>query len=342
MTIQRIAGAFAVGAAEGVSWRTMTISRAASAPWLTVLIPSYCGEQWIDASLSSLASEAAEGVEILVIDSSLTSTTRDIAQGYSDRLRLRVFERCDLLSWQAKTNFGVEIAESSHICWLGVDDLWLPGRAAAVRTWIEAAPNASLHLAPSAIIDKGGRKLGVWRCPLPTNGELRSALVTERLLVQNFVAAPAPVFRRDAWLGCGGLDENLWYTADWDIWLKLAAGGSVYYHDRVTVGFRIHDGSLTATGSRDSAVFARQMQIVLDRHITKLGGRSKVIERVARASITVNTALASASVGELNSLLRAASAVVRLGPAGIHRYLRDSRIVDRVAPRVRAKLMGTF
>jgi hypothetical protein len=40
--------------------------------------------------------------------------------------------------------------------------------------------------------------------------------------------------------------------------------------------------------------------------------------------------------------LLAASAVMRLGPAGIHRYLRDSRIVDRVAPRVRAKLMGAF
>jgi len=305
-------------------------------------MPSYRGEQWIDASLGSLASEAVEGVEILVIDSSPSSTTREIAQGYSDRLCLRVIERCDLVSWQAKTNFGVEIAESSHVCWLGVDDLWLPGRAAAVRTWINAAPDASLHLAPSAIIDKGGRKLGVWRCPLPANGELGSALVTERLLVQNFVAAPAPVFRRDAWLNCGGLDENLWYTADWDIWLKLAACGSVYYHEPVTVGFRIHDGSLTVTGSRDSAVFARQMQIVLDRHITKVGGRSKLIERVARASITVNIALASASVGELHSLLRAASAVARLGPAGIHRYLRDSRILDRVAPRVRAKLTGAF
>jgi Glycosyl transferase family 2 len=320
----------------------MSVGRAASAPWLTVIIPSYCGEQWIDASLSSLVSEVAEGVEVLVIDSSPTSATRDIAQSYSEHLRLRVFERCDLPSWQTKTNFGVEIAESSHICWLGVDDMWFSGRAAEVRAWIDAAPDIPLHLAPGAIIDKGGRKLGVWRCPLPANRELRSALVTERLLVQNFIAAPAPVFRRDAWLGCGGLDENLWYTADWDIWLKLAACGSVCYHDRVTVGFRIHKGSLTVTGSRDAAVFARQMQIVLDRHLTKLGGRSKSIERAARASITVNTALASASIGDLNGLLRAASEVVRLGPAGIRRYIRDSRIVDRVAPRVRARWTGAF
>jgi hypothetical protein len=253
-----------------------------------------------------------------------------------------VFERCDLPSWQTKTNFGVQIARSSHICWLGMDDVWLPGRAAAVRHWIDAARDAPLHLAPSAVIDKTGRKLGVWRCPLPANSEVGSAMVTERLLVQNFIAAPAPIFRKNAWLDCGGLDEKLWYTADWDIWLKLAALGPIYYHDIVTVGFRIHGGSLTMTGSRDTADFAHQMQIVLDRHLGKLGGGSKGLERAARASIAVNTALASASAGDVRGLLKAAGQVLLLGPGGIRRYLRDSRIVERVAPRLRAKWIGTF
>jgi glycosyltransferase involved in cell wall biosynthesis len=316
----------------------MNVARAVQAPWLTVIIPSYCGEQWIDAALSSIAAEATEGLEVLLIDGSPTSATRDIARTYSDRLPLRIFERCDLQSWQSKTNLGVSIADSSHICWLGVDDLWLPGRAAAVRTWIAAAPDAPLHLAASAIIGKGG----VWRCPLPANAELRSASVTERLLVQNFVAAPAPVFRRDAWISCGGLDETLWYTADWDIWLKLVACGPVYYHDKITVGFRIHSGSLTVSGSRDTASYAEQMQIVLDRHLPRFGGRSRGIERAARASIIVNTALASAARGNLHGLLGAASAVACLGPRGIRRYLRDSRIMDRVAPRVRAKLTAAF
>jgi glycosyltransferase involved in cell wall biosynthesis len=314
----------------------------AAAPWLTVIMPSYCGENWIDASLRSLADETSGDIEVLVIDSSPTSATREIAQSYADRLRLRVFERCDLLSWQAKTNFGVEIAESPHICWLGVDDLWLTGRAAAVRAWIASDPAVSLHLAPSRIIDKDGRQLGVWRCPLAVNCELSSTLVTERLLVQNFIAAPAPIFRRDAWLDCGGLDESLWYTADWDMWLKLAAFGPVCYHDIVTVGFRIHGGSLTVSGSRNAADFARQMNIVLERHLGRLGDSSRGVERAARASIAVNSALASASIGDFGGLLRAAGDVLRLGPAGIRRYLRDSRIVERVAPRVRAKLGGAL
>jgi glycosyltransferase involved in cell wall biosynthesis len=313
-----------------------------SAPWLTVIMPTHRGEQWIDASLRSLAAEAAEGVEVLVIDSSPTPATLDIARGYSVRLHLRAVERRDLLMWHAKSNFGVEIAESNHICLLHQDDLWFPGRAAAVRAWIEFAPKAPLHLAPSAIMDRSGRTLGVWRCPLPTNGVLPSVLVMERLLVQNFVAAPSPVFRKDAWLACGGLDEKLWYIADWDIWLKLAASGPVYYHDGVTTGFRIHGGSLTVAGSRDVADFAQQMQIVLDRHLARFCDRSKSVDLAGRASIAVNSALAAASAGDLRGLLPAVSKVLRLGPAGIRRYLRDSRIVDRVALRMRAKLGGAF
>lgn len=311
-------------------------------PWLTVVIPSYRGELWIDKALQSIVCEMAQGIEVLVIDGSPTTATRDIAHTYEDRLRLRVFERCDLTSWQAKTNFGVEMAASKHVCWLGVDDVWLPGRAAAARAWIDAAPDIALHLAPCWIIDKHDRKLGVWRCPLAANTMVPPNLVTARLLVQNFIAAPAPIFRKDAWLRCGGADEALWYTADWDVWLKLSAMGPVCYHDLVTVGFRIHGNSLTVTGSRNPADFADQMHTVLARHLAKLGAVPDAVQRAARASIAVNTALAAASAGDHSGLLGAAFQVLRLGPSGIHRYLRDSRIFERFGARVHATLTGAL
>jgi hypothetical protein len=319
----------------------MQVEHSSSSPWLTVVIPSLSGERWIDVSLGSIAAEAPKGVEVLLIDGGPSSAAQDIARSYAGVLDLRIFDRPDLRSWQTKTNFGVEMARSEHVCWLGVDDVWLPGRAAATRGWIRLNPEAPLHLAPSAIIDEYGRRLGVWRCPLPVGAALKSGTVTERLLIQNFVAAPAPVFRRDAWLSCGGVDESLWYTADWDTWLKLAGQGPVHYHDSVTVGFRIHRDSLTVVGSRQAGDFANQMNIVLERHLPKLGA-SWDVERVARASVAVNAALACASAGKGRGLITAISQVLRLGPSGIHRYLRDSRLVDRVAPRLRARMTGTL
>ncbi len=306
-------------------------------------MPSYRGERWIDSALDSIARGPGEGIEILIIDSSPTSVTRDIAYGYRDRLQLCVLERPDLLSWHHKTNVGVRLAKSAHVCWLHVDDLWFPGRATAIKEWIEEAPHAPLHLAACAIVDSAGRNLGVWRCPLPKDKALAmSTQVIERLLVQNFIAAPAPVFRRDAWIECGGLDERLWYTADWDIWLKLSGIGPVYYHDVVTTGFRVHPASLTVTGSRTLADFAQQHDTVLDRYLSESGGRWQHVATIARASVCVNIALAAASAGDFGRLRGAICAVLRLGPAGIHKYLRDSRLMERLGARVRAKLSGSL
>lgn len=325
----------------------MSDSAAEQTPWLTVVIPSFRGERWIDAALSSVAAESARGIEILLIDGSPTRATLDIARAYCTQLNLRLFERQDLTSWQAKVNFGVATAAASHACLLPVDDIWLPGRAAAIHAWIAQAPQIGLHLGASIFIDAHGRRLGPWRCPLPSAAELPSDIVRERLLVQNFVAAPAPVWRKDAWLASGGLDESLWYTADWDLWLKLAAQVPVRYHDVPTIGFRIHGGSLTATGSRNAPDFAAQMQLVLDRHLPAFaheldGARARALGQAARASLLVNCALAGTTSLDHRALAAAAAAILRLGPAGMWRYLRDSRILERLVPRLRARLSGAF
>ena len=316
---------------------------AAAAPFLTVVMPVHCGERWIEATLDSLAAEAAGDIEVIVIDSSPDSGTANIVMRYADRLSLELIARPDLSNWRTKSNFGVERARASHVCMLYQDDLWLPGRVTAIRRWIDDAPEAVLHLAPTAIVDHNGRALGIWRCPLPADAVAPPALLMERLLVQNFISAPTPVFRRDAWLACNGLDVDLWYTADWDLWLKLASHGPVHYHDKVTVGFRIHGGSLTMTGSRDPTDFESQMRIVLDRHVGRLApARSAPVMRAAHASININVALAAASGFDLGALGKATGQLFLLGPRGLHRYLRDSRLFERVVPRLRAKFSGAL
>jgi hypothetical protein len=312
-------------------------------PWLSVVMPIHEGAEWIAATLDSLARQPNEGLEIITIDSSPTSRTADIIEKYVGRLPLRMLQRHDVAPWQIKTNLGVDLASAEHVCILHQDDLWLPGRTRAARRWLANWPAATLHLAPTLIVDRRGRRVGTWNCPLPPDKMLAAEFVLERLLVQNFISVPAPIVRRSAWLACGGMDETLWYTPDWDLWAKLASAGPVVYHDELTTGFRVHAGSLTITGSRNAGEFLSQLQVVLDRHLDRIPADSRVIvERVARASIEVNVSLAAASGGTFRALASAARYVLSLGPLGLSRYLRDSRLHERVSSRVRAKLTGGF
>jgi glycosyltransferase involved in cell wall biosynthesis len=315
----------------------------ADKPFLSVVMPVHAGAEWIEATLESVAAEPTDGLEILVIDSSPDDATAAIVERYAERLPLQLLRRPDVTPWQTKTNMGVELARADHACILHQDDLWLPGRVESVRRWIADAPEAVLHLAPSRLIDRHGRRLGRWTCPLPAEQMLDPQFLLQRLLVQNFVSVPAPVFRRSAWLGCGGMDEQLWYTPDWDIWVKLSLAGPVVYHDEMTTAFRLHGSSLTVTGSRDANEFRAQMETVLDRHLGEIEpGSRKRIERLARASIDVNVSLAAVSGGSATALASAAGNLLSLGPVGMSRYLRDSRLGERALSRLRARMTGAF
>lgn len=309
-------------------------------PWLSVIVPSHNGDRWFAETLQSVGEQDERGIEVLVVDSSDGDTALNILDGFSGRLDIRAYRRPDLSTWTAKTNFGVKQARADHICMLHKDDAWLPGRARQVRHWLESRPDAVMHLHPAHIIDETGKRLGMWRCPLPAGDvPVPPDLLFERLLVQNFIAVPTPVIRRDAFLAVGGIDNALWYTADWDLWLKLLAVGDVYYRDTPLACFRIHGGSQTMSGSRDHADFRNQMQIVLDRHAGRLSAASRdTTLRVASTSIAVNTALAATNAGSFAELAKALLGVATLGPRGILRYLYCSRIFERAYPRLRARL----
>jgi hypothetical protein len=224
-----------------------------------------------------------------------------------------------------------------------VDDLWLPDRCAQLRQWLSAQPDAVMHLHPCHIINEAGKRLGIWRCPLPSDTPVPTRTYLERLLIQNFISTPTITVRRDAYLTVGGLDEGLWYTADWDFYLKIAMIGDIFYHSRPLACYRVHQNSLTVLGSKDSADFSNQHRIVVDRHIEKLtpDARREVLP-VAVASIEVNTALAAVLAGKFWPIATAFAAIVTLGPRAIHQYFFCSRIVDRLVPRVRALVAGRW
>ncbi len=314
-------------------------------PFLSIIMPVFRGEKLIGEALESVASQISarerDKVEILIVDSSPDDATMAEVRRFAERLTLRPYTRADLPMWHAKTNFAAEEARADHLCWLHQDDLWLPGRMKAVQSWIAAAPEAPFHLAPSLFIGADGAILGAWNCPIDDEGPQPQEKFLRGLLVQNYIAAPAPVFRKDAWRRCGGLDETLWYTADWDIWLKLAAQGEAWFHKDVATAFRVHGSSLTVNGSRDIADFVNQMRVVLERHIALLPENSqRSIEPVSEASILVNEAIARVSRGDPAALLRAIAVMMRLGPRGLGTYLHNSRIAERVGARVRAKMKG--
>ena len=290
------------------------------------------GARWLGAALDSLP-PGQPGLEVIIRDSTPAGPCAELVDAYRDRLAIDYCWMPGTASWTRKTNLGVEAARAPYACILHQDDLWLPGRFEAFAREAARHPGTTLFLSPCRIVDAQGRILGTWRLPLSERSPDRARL-RDALLVQNSLGMPAPVFQREAYREVGGLDDALWYTADWDLWLKLAASGDARYDPHPRTAFRIHGTSLTMTGNRGE--FALQLTTVLDRHLAACGKHADI----CRTSIEVNVLLASAAHGDWRAGVRALAAIARLGPRGGAQYLRLSRLIERAAPRLKARLAG--
>jgi|APAra7269097235_1048549.scaffolds.fasta_scaffold08844_3 hypothetical protein len=303
-------------------------------PWLTVALPVHNGEATLAATLESAASEQPDGVEFILLDSSAGDGCRRIAESFSGRMNIVYRYVPDILPWTAKTNEAMRMARSGHVAMLHQDDLWIKGHLRSVRAAILAFPDAVMQAGSSRLIDFAGRIVGDWNCGLAA-GRIDGPAAAKHLIVQNGVAIPSPVIRREAWIRVGGLDPALWYTADWDLYLKLALLGDIAVRPEKTTAFRIHSGSLTMTGRMEKGAFKEQMDIVLSRYSHAVGAGE--LAR-AQASIAVNVSLAEASTGKISALSGAIIALAKLGPIQAFRYAREARLVERIWPRLRLKL----
>ncbi len=309
-------------------------------PWLSVIMPIHNGAHFLEATLASAAAEADAGMEFLCFDSGDDNgASREVAERFAGRMDIRWTATPDLKPWTSKTNLGVRQARAAHIVMLHQDDLWLPGHgrelAKTVRDMSEG--NYPLSIGPSRLVGSKGQDAGSWNLPFRP-GRIAGRELASTLLVQNTISVPSPVVDRAAFLSAGGMDDDLWYTADWDLYLKLALLGDVLVRPGATTAFRLHGGSLTMTGSGNIAEFRAQQEAVLERYLPQLMPlRSGVLAR-ARASVAVNCALAAASRGQLGALAPAMMRVLLLGPWGWYRFLHDTRLVDRVGGRLLLKL----
>lgn len=314
-----------------------------SKPWLSVLIPTYNGERYLPFALDSIVAQSDDNIECIVVDDGSTDLTLEILRSYEEKLNLKIFKHERTGNWVANTNYALSMAVGKYICFLHQDDIWYKNRLLNMKKKVKQFPQTVLFLHPSDFISADNVNLGSWKCPLPVFPEIiKSDLMIKKLLVQNFISIPAPIFKRELALSVGGLDEHLWYTADWDFWIKIAGCGNTCYFPKPLSGFRIHPNSQTILRSAYKDSFRSQFEFVADKYLDIWDAPQLLknsIRKTVFFSIDVNINLAAQIHGEKLDFWGLGKSFILLGPLEQYRYLRDSRLWERVSARIRARLV---
>ena len=220
-------------------------------PSISVVTPTYNAIGTIRETLASIQSQRYAGLDHVVIDGGSTDGTVELLEAEATAGRLRFVSEPDRGLSDA-FNKGVKLATGELVAWLNADDVYEPGALAAAGAAFAAAPDAEWGVGRCKII--GGDGAESRKAVTAYKNFLLRRFSLGLYLTNNFVSSPATFVRRAVLDEVGLLDERFKYSADYDLWLRLARRGDPIYIDADVARFRMADDSLSITGFEEQFV----------------------------------------------------------------------------------------
>jgi glycosyltransferase involved in cell wall biosynthesis len=229
----------------------------ANIPKISVLMPVYNCELYINEAVDSILSQTFEDFEFLIIDDASTDETVSIIKSYNDA-RIQLIEKPSNTGYTNSLNFGLSIAKGEYIARMDGDDISLQERFAKQVAALDANP--SLLLCGSAISIIGTTVTHFF----PEKHED----IKVRLLKGNCIAHPSVMYRKEIVNFFSTVYDKLKEPAeDYDLWCKLIAVGKLHNLQEVLLCYRIHDSQVSNTKSQQQSNNALDSQIHLLNHL---------------------------------------------------------------------------
>lgn len=210
--------------------------RSMSDPILTVVVPSYNSEAYIEECLKSIQREAQDEVEFILVDGASSDQTMAIVGQYTHLFSHVISEKDNGQS--DAFNKGFKLAKGKFLTWLNSDDVLCPN---AMRQAVErlSVSKQDWLVANSVYLDEAGC---VTRCC--RSGGFEHFAVKRGLLN---VFGPSTFFSKQVFEELGDLAENYHFCMDTEFWWRIVASGRTY--ERINVyfwGLRLHSAAKTA------------------------------------------------------------------------------------------------
>lgn len=221
-------------------------------PTISVLLPIFNGEKFLDECLASLLEQSFEDFEIVAVDDGSSDGSAEILKVWCSRdSRIRVLTRPHSGLVEA-LNAGLSACRGELIARMDADDRAHPERLELQSLAFKEDPDLDVvaclvsHF-PEETLGEGLRIYEGW---------LNSLVTHDQILLERFIESPIPhpaaMVRRSVLEEASGYRE-VGFPEDYDLWLRLAAAGKRFGKvPKELYLWRHHEARLTFTDPRYS------------------------------------------------------------------------------------------
>jgi glycosyltransferase involved in cell wall biosynthesis len=237
-------------------------------PLVSVIIPAFNAEVFLERTLRSVLSQTYEALEVIVVNDGSTDQTLEIAQAIAENdNRLYVISTKNGGVARSR-NRGIEASRGRYLAFLDADDLWHPTKI--------ALQVAALHRhdrdATWGAVYTLHRKIDENDVVTDTRDEIecRGYMLARHIVIRLIRNGSTLLVRRDVAVSVGGFDPNyadnrIGGCEDLDFELRIAARYRLEVVRAYLVGYRVTPGNMSSNRER----MARAMMETVKRHVER-------------------------------------------------------------------------
>lgn len=256
-------------------------------PLVSIIVPAYNHEMYIDDLIKSLIDQTYQHIELFILDDKSNDQTFQRLLGWQTLLEERfvsvsICRNSENLGVVKTLNKLLRMCNGKYIKIIASDDFLFSDTIESLVHYFENNQSFGI-IYTNAICCNSHTRYPMenmqdsmkWYHRIPPSG----MNLTQQLYEHNFILAPTVFYKRTTINKIGFYDENI-TIEDWEYWLRVSLHESIGYFDKITVAYRILNTSLSHFSSDDSGrkrmknMFHCEMQIV-EKYKSVLGAGSK-------------------------------------------------------------------
>jgi glycosyltransferase involved in cell wall biosynthesis len=200
-------------------------------PKVSIITPSYNQGRFLEQTICSVLEQDYPNIEYIIVDGGSKDESVDVIRKYENRLAWWVSEKdkghADAL------NKGFARASGEIMAWLNSDDTYMPGTVSQAVEILKARPQVGMVYGDANLIDEEGRWIG----------KFASKQTSYRAMLRGSVHIPQATtfWRTDIWRQVGPLDLSLFFSFDYDFWVRTSKVSELLYVPHLWANFRMHN-----------------------------------------------------------------------------------------------------
>lgn len=229
-------------------------------PLVSVIIPAYNAEPFIEETLKSVLAQTYPAIEVLVVDDGSQDRTPEIVEKIGKKdARIQLLKQPNA-GVAAARNLGIQKSRGEYIAPIDADDIWYPENIEKqVQCMLEGGEEVGVVYSWTVDLDEKGLLTGGFRS-FAIEGDVYATLICH-----NFIGnASASLIRRSCLEKVGVYDKtlkerNAQGCEDWDLYLRIAE----LYQFRAVAEFSIGYRRMYNTMSTNYKTMAKSQSLML-------------------------------------------------------------------------------